>query len=144
MDRTELESFMDNLYEIGCVKFGEFYLSVYKAGDSCLLIEDVVVYGTSILETSEALKMYDLNVTEAITLMDREQGGYQNIKDNNINFLSVIKAKGKLIKIKWTKLRIFYILIHSKLLKTFKDLREKNYDFFLFIDLMNTRSQIFV
>ena len=27
MDRSELESFMDNLYEIGCVKFGEFYLS---------------------------------------------------------------------------------------------------------------------
>lgn len=36
--------------------------------------------------------MYDLNVTEAVTLLDREQGGSENIKDNNINFLSVIKA----------------------------------------------------
>ena len=36
--------------------------------------------------------MYDLKVTDVISLMDREQGGSQNIKDNNINFLSVIKA----------------------------------------------------
>ncbi|CAF0740984.1 unnamed protein product [Brachionus calyciflorus] len=174
MDRAELESFMDNLYEIGSVKFGEFYLStglktpvyfdlrlivshpkvlqqagrlikqiiehnklnfeiicgvpygafavatavsiqtdkpmvfkrkevkdygckkmvegVYKAGDSCLLIEDVVVYGTSIIETSEALRLYDLNVTDAVTLLDRQQGGPENVKENNVNFFSVIKA----------------------------------------------------
>ena len=36
--------------DYGCKKMVE---GAYKSGDSCLLIEDVVVYGTSILETSE-------------------------------------------------------------------------------------------
>lgn len=39
--------------DYGCKKMVE---GVYKPGDSCLLIEDVVVYGTSILETSEVGK----------------------------------------------------------------------------------------
>lgn len=36
--------------DYGCKKMVE---GTYKEGDSCLLIEDVVVYGTSIIETSE-------------------------------------------------------------------------------------------
>jgi hypothetical protein len=36
--------------DYGCKKMVE---GTYKEGDVCLLIEDVVVYGTSIIETSE-------------------------------------------------------------------------------------------
>ena len=36
--------------DYGCKKMVE---GVYKEGDRCLLIEDVVVYGTSIIETAE-------------------------------------------------------------------------------------------
>lgn len=36
--------------DYGCKKMVE---GVYKATDRCLLIEDVVVYGTSIIETAQ-------------------------------------------------------------------------------------------
>lgn len=174
MLKGELESFMLSLYEIGCVKFGEFVLSsglktpvyfdlrilvsypslldqagrliekyieennldydiicgvpygafavatalsiktnkpmvfkrkeakdygckkmvegVYKADDRCLLIEDVVVYGTSIIETAQCLKEYKLQVKDSICLLDREQGGPDNVNDHGIHFHSIIKA----------------------------------------------------
>jgi len=41
--------------DYGCKKMVE---GVYKEGDKCLLIEDVVVYGTSIIETAE---VYSIN-----------------------------------------------------------------------------------
>lgn len=174
MYKADLESFMENLYQVGCVKFGEFILSSglktpvyfdlriivshpkllkqaglliakyiednnlnydlicgvpygafavatalsvqvekpmvfkrkeakdygckkmvegsYQDGENCLLIEDVVVYGTSIIETAECLRDYKLEVKNAISLLDREQGGASNINGHQINFHSIIKA----------------------------------------------------
>ena len=39
--------------DYGCKKMVE---GVYNENDRCLLIEDVVVYGTSIIETSEVIQ----------------------------------------------------------------------------------------
>jgi len=75
--------------DYGCKKMVE---GVYKADDSCLLIEDVVVYGTSIIETASCLREYKLCVKDAITLLDRGQGGSENIEDHGINYHSIIKA----------------------------------------------------
>ena len=93
--------------DYGCKKMVE---GVYNAGENCLIIEDVVVYGTSIIETYEVgnsfcsliylsklniffstwtkkcLKDYKLNVKDAITLLDREQGGPDNIDEHGIKF----------------------------------------------------------
>ena len=41
--------------DYGCKKMVE---GVYQPGDNCLIIEDVVVYGTSIIETYEVGKMF--------------------------------------------------------------------------------------
>ncbi|CAB1449281.1 unnamed protein product [Pleuronectes platessa] len=46
----------------------------YREGDTCLIIEDTVTTGSSIIETSEVLYKEGLKVTDAIVLMDREQG----------------------------------------------------------------------
>ncbi len=67
----------------GCKKMVE---GNYKDGDKCLLIEDVVVYGTSIIETAECLREYKLHVKDAITLLDREQGGPKNVNAHQVNF----------------------------------------------------------
>jgi uridine monophosphate synthetase len=66
---------------------------VYREGDKCIIIEDVTVYGTSIIDTADCLRSEsNLIVKDAITLLDREQGGSSNIHDNDINFHSIIKA----------------------------------------------------
>ncbi|GAB6018452.1 orotidine-5'-phosphate decarboxylase [Chamberlinius hualienensis] len=46
----------------------------YHQADSCVIIEDVVVSGQSILETAEALRSSGIRVTDAVAFLDREQG----------------------------------------------------------------------
>ncbi|MBA3661387.1 MAG: orotate phosphoribosyltransferase [Gammaproteobacteria bacterium] len=51
----------------------------YRSGQSCLLIEDIITTGGSILETAEVLKTSGLIITGAIALIDRQQGGIANL-----------------------------------------------------------------
>lgn len=61
---------------------------IFKSQDKCLLIEDVVVYGTGIIEATKGMRENDIQVTDVITLLDRQQGGPENTKDYGINFHS--------------------------------------------------------
>lgn len=63
---------------------------VYQEGDTCLIIEDTVTSGSSVLETAEVLYKEGLKVTDAIVLMDREQGGAEMMKSKRIKLHSVI------------------------------------------------------
>lgn len=47
----------------------------FKEGDSCLIIEDVITSGNSILEAINCLQSLGLNVIAVTLLLDREQGG---------------------------------------------------------------------
>ncbi|KAI5720075.1 hypothetical protein M8J77_001489 [Diaphorina citri] len=53
---------------------------VYEKGDKCVIIEDVVTSGSSILETISDLKSVGIVVTDVLTIVDREQGGRANLK----------------------------------------------------------------
>lgn len=53
-------------------------------GNKCLIIEDVVTTGSSILETVADLKDAGLICSDAIVLLNREQGGHDILKSNNI------------------------------------------------------------
>lgn len=62
---------------------------VFSPGDNCVIIEDVITSGSSILETIDALKKEHLNVTEAYVIIDREQGGRKNLENHGIKVKSL-------------------------------------------------------
>ncbi|XP_060909752.1 uridine 5'-monophosphate synthase [Labrus mixtus] len=62
----------------------------FREGDICLIIEDTVTSGTSILETAEVLYGGGLKVTDAVVLMDREQGGVDYLASKGIKLHPII------------------------------------------------------
>uniref|UniRef100_A0A1B6KY40 Uridine 5'-monophosphate synthase n=1 Tax=Graphocephala atropunctata TaxID=36148 RepID=A0A1B6KY40_9HEMI len=77
---------------------------VYSKDDLCVIFEDVVTTGSSILETVNDLKHEGLVVKEVVAVLDREQGGAGNLARQGITMkplmnltqiLRHLKAAGK-------------------------------------------------
>ncbi len=54
---------------------------IYHDGQNCLLVEDVITSGQSLLETIEEVEREGLKVTDIVVVLDREQGGIQKLKE---------------------------------------------------------------
>lgn len=52
----------------------------FRPEQTCLIIEDVITSGSSVLETAEDLESEGLKIKDVIVLIDREQGGKSNIE----------------------------------------------------------------
>ncbi|XP_055377742.1 uridine 5'-monophosphate synthase [Condylostylus longicornis] len=61
----------------------------FNAGEKCLVIEDVTSSGSSILETTRDLRAEGLVVSDAIVMVEREQGAILNSKKNGMNLIPI-------------------------------------------------------
>lgn len=48
---------------------------IYKKGQNCLLVEDVITSGKSLLETIPEIENEGINVSDIVVVLDRQQGG---------------------------------------------------------------------
>jgi len=81
---------------------GEFF-----AGQNCVVVEDLITSGASLLETIEPLKEESLEVTDIVCLIDRQQGGRTRLEDQGYRvhpvftlsqILQVLAVAGKISK----------------------------------------------
>ena len=51
-----------------------------KPGDRVVIIDDVVTTGGSTIKSIERARIEGLNVVKVVILVDRQEGGYENIR----------------------------------------------------------------
>ena len=65
----------------------------FTPGQRCLIIEDLITTGSSIIETATDLEAAGLCITDVAFLIDRQQGGKENLKNKNYHAHSVFTLK---------------------------------------------------
>ena len=62
----------------------------FQTGQSCLLVEDVITTGGSVIETAADLEEAGLVIQDVVVLIDREQGGKKNLQDRKYTVYSAL------------------------------------------------------
>ena len=63
----------------------------FTAGDTALIIDDLITRGSSILETAALLEESELKVRDVIVLIDREHGAAERLRHQGYNLMSILK-----------------------------------------------------
>jgi uridine monophosphate synthetase len=61
----------------------------FTSGQTVLIVEDLVTSGSSVFETIEPLELEGLKVKDIVVLLDRQQGGQENLAGKNYNLHAV-------------------------------------------------------
>jgi len=61
----------------------------FKAGDAVAIVEDVVTSGGSLLKAVERAQAHDLKVVQALTLVDRLEGGAELLEQHGLKLESL-------------------------------------------------------
>lgn len=62
----------------------------YRTGQRCVVVEDTITSGSSIIETVQPLKYEGIVVKDVVVIIDREQGGRENLEERGIKLHPVI------------------------------------------------------
>ncbi len=65
---------------------------ILASGDTVLLIEDLITSGKSLRKAASAIRAEGGVVNDAVVLIDREEGGKENLVKDEINLHSLLKA----------------------------------------------------
>ncbi|WP_185851681.1 orotidine-5'-phosphate decarboxylase [Blattabacterium cuenoti] len=101
---------------------------IYKKGQNCLLIEDVITSGDSLLKTIIDIEKEGLIIKNILSILDREQGGIENIKKRGYNIRTlfcigeVLKMLEKKHLLKKKEIHIIQFFFQKK---NSKELQEK-------------------
>lgn len=63
----------------------------FLPGQSVLIVDDLISAGGSMIRTAKVLREEGLAVTDAVSLVDREQGGAEALRQNGINLIPILK-----------------------------------------------------
>ena len=62
----------------------------YEVGQTAVVIDDLVTSGDSIIQTISTLKSAGLRVKDAVVLIDREQGGVKNLRNEGYRLHAIV------------------------------------------------------
>jgi orotate phosphoribosyltransferase/uridine monophosphate synthetase len=65
----------------------------YTDGDHVLILDDLMTGGGSILRTAEQLEEQNLEVNDAIVLIDREEGGVERLRQRGYHVTSILTLR---------------------------------------------------
>ncbi|MBX6770705.1 MAG: phosphoribosyltransferase [Chloroflexi bacterium] len=65
----------------------------HEPGQTALIIDDLMTGGGSILQNAHILEEFGIQVRDAVVLIDREQGGIENLRQHGYNVISILRLK---------------------------------------------------
>ena len=63
---------------------GKLIEGEWMEGETAVILDDLITSGDSILQTAHTLEEAGLTISDAVVLIDRQQGGAQTLRQNNI------------------------------------------------------------
>ena len=65
---------------------------VWEPGQACIVVEDVITTGCSVVDTAQLLREHGMVVTQCVVLLDREQGAVTALAGQGIVTHTVLRV----------------------------------------------------